>query len=213
MDSMKRTVMLGVGVAVVAVIAGVRPADAQTKEARGTVTAVSAGAISVRAGTQELAFVVDGQTHLEVRSAAARVQQAQSGNPSPRVGDFFEPGSAVLVRYREDNGRNHALNISRVGSPGAGGGSVTEPQKIAAGTVTSVTQSQLTIEDAGRGLTFGINRDTDVLTRGAAKTTKAAGGSTPITAFVHMGDTVSVTYRDAGGTMTASAVRVRVVNR
>ena len=213
MDSMKRLVILGVGVAVVGAIAGAGPAEAQTREARGTITSVSDATVSIKAGAQELTFVVDGQTHLEVRSAAKQVQQEQPGAPSPRVKDFFEPGQAVLIRYREASGRNHALDISRVGSAGSGGGSVSEPAKVAGGKVTSVTPSQLTIADDGRALTFAITRDTDVLVKGATAATKAAGGSASIATFVHAGDTVSVSYRDADGKATASEVRVRIAHK
>jgi hypothetical protein len=142
---MKRLVVLGVAMTVVGVMAGVRQADAQTKEARGTVTRIADATLSINAGTQELTFIVDSQTHLEVRSAAKKVQENQPGSPSPRVKDFFEVGQAVVIRYREESGRNHALDISRVGSAGSGGGSVSDPKKIAEGTVKSVTPSQLTI--------------------------------------------------------------------
>ena len=215
MDSMKRLVVLGVGVAVVGLMSGVRPADAQqTREARGTITKVSDAALTVKAGAQEMTFIVDSATHLEVRSAAKKVQQSQPGAPPPRVNDFFEVGQPVLVRYRESSGRYHALDISRVGSAGSDGGSVSEPKaKIAEGTVKAVTASQLTIASDNRELTFGITKDTGVLARGATTATKAAGGSTAITTFVHTGDTVSVSYSDGAGKMTASEVRVRTVNR
>jgi len=212
MNGMKRLVMVGVGVAVVGVMSGVRPADAQTKEARGTVIRVSAAELAISSGTQEMTFIVDSGTHLEVRSAAKKVQQEQPGAPHPRVNDFFEVGQAVLVRYRESSGRNHALDISRVGSAG----SVSEPKKMADGTVKSVSPTQLTIAGGGRELTFGINKDTGIVVRGATTATKAAeaaGGSAQITTFVHAGDTVSVTYSDSAGKMTASEVRVRTVNR
>ena len=213
MTSINRLVVLGAGVAVVGLLAGARPVGAQTREARGTVTAVTDTSLTVKAGAQELTFFVDGRTHLEARAAAKQIQAAQPGSPKPRVSDFFEPGSVVLVRYNEENGRNHAVDVERASRPGAGGGSVSEPSKIAEGKVKSVTQSQLTVTGDGRDFTFAINRDTEVLARGASKTTKAAGGSTPITSFVHDGDAVSVTYRETGGAMTAAEVRVRVVNR
>ena len=213
MDSVKRLVILGVGVAVVGVMSGVRPADAQTREARGTVTSVSDATISIKtAAAQEMTFVVDSATHLEVRSAAKKVQQAQPGGPSPRVKDFFEAGQSVLIRYREASGRNQALDISRVGSAGSGAGS-SETTKNADGTVKSVTPTQLTIASSGREFTFGINKDTGVVVRGATKATKEAGGSTPITTFVHAGDTVTVTYSDAAGSAIASEVRVRIANK
>ena len=72
---------------------------------------------------------------------------------------------------------------------------------------------RITDVDSGRELTFAITSDTNVLAKGATKATKAAGGSTPITTFVHPGDAVSVSYREADGKMMASEVRVRVPSR
>ena len=87
------------------------------------------------------------------------------------------------------------------------------PSKIAEGKVTSVSASHMTIAADGHDVTFAITGDTDVLAKGASKATKAAGGGTPLTTFVHSGDTVSVSYKEAAGAMTASEIRVRVVNR
>lgn len=213
MENRQRLMILGIGVTMVGMLATARPVDAQAKEARGTITAVTESTLSIKAGAQEMTFVVDSRTRLEVRSAQRDLQKAQAGSPSPRVNSFFEPGQVVLVRFEEEKGRNHALDISRVSSTGAGGGSVSNPDKISEGKVKLVTASQLIIDDNGREMTFAITRDTNVLARGASTATKAAGGSTPITTFVHMGDTVSVSYKDAGGKMTASEIRVRVVNK
>jgi hypothetical protein len=71
----------------------------------------------------------------------------------------------------------------------------------------------MTVSSDGRDMTFAITGDTDVLAKGASKATKAAGGGTPLTTFVHSGDTVSVSYKDAAGAMTASEIRVRIVNK
>ena len=213
MENRKRLMVLGIGVTMVGVLATARPVDAQAKEARGTITAVTDSTLSIKAGGQDMTFVVDSRTHLEVRTAQRDLQKAQAGSPSPRVNSFFEAGQVVLVRFEEEKGRNHALDISRVGSTGAGGGSVSNPDKVSEGKVKLVTAAQLIIEDSGKDMTFAITGDTNVLARGASKATKAAGGGTPITTFVHIGDTVSVSYKDAGGKMLASEVRVRVVNK
>jgi hypothetical protein len=213
MENRKRLMIFGIGVTMVGVLATARPVDAQAKEARGTITAVTESTLSIKAGAQEMTFVVDSRTHLEVRSAQRDLQKAQPGSPSPRVNAFFEPGQTVLVRFEEEKGRNHALDISRVSSTGAGGGSVSNPDKVSDGKVKLVTASQLTIDANGREMTFAITGDTNVLARGASTATKAAGGSTAITTFVHMGDTVSVSYKDVGGKMMASEVRVRVANK
>ena len=202
-----RLVILTVAVAFVGMVAVAGPAGAQTKEARGTVTAVTDTTMTVKAGQQEMTFVIDSDTHLEVRRAARDIQAAQPGNQRPRVNDFFAVGNPVLVRYRAENGKNHALDIERVGSGGPA-----NPSRIAEGKVTSVSASQLTLANDGRSLTFAITGDTEVRVKGASKATKAAGGNTTLATFVHSGDMVSVSYTDAGGAMTASEVRVRVAN-
>ncbi len=199
--------LLIVGAAVVGFTAGIAPVSAQTREARGTVTAVTDSTMSVKAGAAELTFYIDGDTHLEVRKAARDVVAAQPSRNRPRVNDFFEAGVPVLVRYRDVNGRNHALNIERVGS--AGGPRETA---VAEGKVTSVSASQMTIESGERAFTFAITGDTDVLARGASRATKAAGKGTPLTIFVRSGDLVSVTYKKAAGAITASEIRVRAAN-
>jgi hypothetical protein len=208
MQNIHRLVILTAIVAFFGFVVGPRPASAQTKEARGAVTAVTTNTMTVKVGTQDMTFYIDSDTHLEVRRAAKEVQAVQPGSPKPRVNDFFEVGNPVMVRYREENGRNHALDIERVGSAGSA-----NPTKLAEGKVTSVSASHLTVAADGHEMTFAITGDTDVLAKGASKATKAAGGGTPLTTFVHSGDMVSVSYKDAKGAMTASEIRVRVANR
>src|SRR5262245_27082104 len=172
MKNKKHRVILGVGASIIGVLAIARPADAQTREARGTVTAVTDTTLSIKTSAQELTFYVDGDTHLEVRRAERNIQQEQPGRPSPRVNSVFEPGQAVLVRHQEVTGRNHALDIGRVGSAGGG-----EARKTSDGKVKLVTPTQLIIDNNGRDLTFAINSDTHVSVKGATKATEAAGGS------------------------------------
>ena len=197
----------GVGIAV-AMLASVGPAAAQTKEARGTVTSVAERSVAVKAGAQELTFFADHETHLQVAREQKDLEQAKAQTASLKVSDYFTPGTVVLVRYRVENGRHHALDIERVGSTGPGGGSITEPDKIATGKVKAVTQSQLTLSKNGHDSVYAITKATDVRKKGATAATKAAGGSPTITTFVQPGDTVSVSYRETAGHATASEVRV-----
>lgn len=210
MKNTERLMILGLGAAIAGVIATAGPADAQTREARGTITGVTEKTLSMKAGAEELTVFVDGDTHLEVRRLERDVQRAQPGRPSARVNDFFRPGQVVLVRYQEEKGRNHATDITRVASAS---NVSSDPVKISDGTVKNVSASQLTIEEGGRDLTFGISRDTGVIVRGATKATKAAGGTTSITTFVHTGDAVSIRYHDTGAKMMASEVRVKAIKR
>jgi hypothetical protein len=213
MENISRLVIVSAAVAVVGVIADAGPAHAQTREARGTVTAVTDSTMTVTAGIWEVTFYVDGKTHLEVRPSARDLQAAQPGRQKPRVNSFFQAGNTVLVRYRQENGRNHAVNIERVGSAGPGGGFIKPPMGIAEGKVTSVSASHMTIAANGGDFTFAITGDTDVLAHGASRATKAAGRGTPLTTFVTFGDMVTVRYRQAAGAVAASEIRVQAVNR
>jgi hypothetical protein len=212
MENISRLVIVSAAVAVVGLMADAGPVHAQSREARGTVTAVTDSIMTVKAGTREVTFYIDGKTHLEVRRSARDLQAAQPGSPKPRVNSFFQAGNTVLVRYREEDGRNHALNVARVGSAGAGGGSIKPPVGVAEGKVTSVSASHMTIAANGSDFTFAITGDTDVLAHGASKATKAAGRGTPLTTFVTFGDMVTVRYRQAAGAIAASEIRVQTVN-
>lgn len=212
MKNRQRIAIVAVAASVAGVLAIAQPALAQSREARGTVTSVTETSLSMKAGAEALTVVVDSNTHLNVRRAERDLQKEQPGNPKPRVNSFFEPGQAVLVRYRVENGRNVATDISRISDAG-GEGSVSNPAKISDGKVKAVNASQLIIDDGGRELIFAITSETNVLAKGATKATKAAGGSTPITTFVHPGDAVSISYHETGGKMMASEVRVRVPSR
>ena len=55
---------------------------------------------------------------------------------------------------------------------------------------------------------FSVTKDTKVLGKGAGTATREAGGTIPITSLVKAGDSVSVSYTEAGTAMTASEVRV-----
>jgi hypothetical protein len=208
MAQQSRLVTLAIGITV-AVLGSTAQAGAQTKEVRGTVSAVAERSVTVKVGAEELTFFVDGETHLEVRSAEKEFQQAKPPTARPRVNDYFAPGNIVLVRYQDESGRHHALDIQRASSVPGGGGAISEPAKTATGKVKAITSSQLTLDANGRESVFAITRDTNVLKTGATKATKAAGGITPITTFVHAGDSVSISYRESAGGATASEVRVR----
>jgi hypothetical protein len=208
----KRLVSVAVGVMTV-VILGSSKLDAQGKEAQGTVTAVSGSSITIASGAKPMTFVIDKDTKLESKVAARKSRDAKATDtPGVQITDFIKVGTPVLVRYQEANGANHAMFVRQVSSPG----DASEPHdavKIASGTVKAVSLSQVTLASDGKDMTFAINRDTEVLARGATKTTKAAGGTTTIADFVHNGDDVSVSYVDNAGTMTASQVRVRVAKK
>jgi hypothetical protein len=213
MTTLKRLITVGIGVTVFGVLGAAALVNAQDKEARGSVTAISNTSMTIASGERSWTFIVDGNTKLEVKAAARETRQARATDkPGITITQYVHTGNPVLVRYNDVDGRLHALSVRPVSSAGDGS-AAKEPVKIANGIVKAVSLSQVTLESNGKDLTFAINSDTDVLARGATKTTKAAGGKATIADFVHNGDDVSITYLDSAGTMTASQVRVRIAKK
>lgn len=212
---MRRT-PFGLSLAAFLVIAWlIPPAAAQeSKSARGTVSAVGADSITVKAGDRELKFTVDAKTVLTATGAGtAERQAAAAGKPGPRLGDFVKAGEAVEVSYQESGGTMRATNIRRISS--AGGGSTSDARaEIANGTVDAITGTTLSISGSTGGggsfkQSFSVDATTKVIALGAGTAAESKGGKVALTDFVGVGDQVSVTYRKAGAALHADEVRVR----
>lgn len=76
----------------------------------------------------------------------------------------------------------------------------------ATGTVKSVTGTALTVESGGKDMNFTVDGTTKFVGKGLG--TKAKMGKLTAPDAVAMGDAVSVTYHDMGGTMHAASVRI-----
>ena len=154
---------------------------------------------------------MNADTKVEAPGAGRQTRKVrEAGGSGIKITEFVKTGNPVLVTYRETNGRNQAVSVRPISSAGPGGGSKSEAAKIASGKVKSITASALTVTHDGKDLTFAVDATTKVSAPGAGRATKAAGGRIPITDLVGNGDTVSVTYRDAGSAMNASQVRITV---
>jgi len=200
-----------VAVAVLGLAVGVRSAGAQTREARGSVVAVSDSSLTVRAGQQDLTFVVSGDTNVEAPGAGRQTRKVrEAGGRGIKITEFVKPGQPVLVTYREANGRNQAVTVRPISSAGSANGPKPEAAKSASGKVTSITASTLTVDHDGQALTFAVDTATRVSAPGAGRASRAAGGRLPITDLVGKGDVVNVVYQDAGSSMNASQVRIQI---
>lgn len=183
-----------------------------TKSARGTVTAMTADGITVKAGAQELRFAVDAKTLLEASGAGTAAKKAAvAGRPGPKLADFIKVGDAVDVSYHEAG--MLATRVRKVSSPGPGGGTTSEPKaEMSNGTVDAVTATSLTVAGSVSGgafkQTFTIDRGTKVIGHGAGTAAQAAGGKMVITDYVTKGDRVSVSYHAVGDSLHATEVRV-----
>ena len=212
---MRRTTMVFVA-AVILVVGGQggRLAAQDTKSARGTVTALGADSITVKAGAQELVLTVDAKTVLTASGAGTADRRAEAaGKAGPRLADFVKVGESVEVGYQETGGKMRAATIRKVGSAGAGGGSTAEDRAMtSSGTVASVTGTMFTISgSSGGGASFTqsytVTRETTVVAVGAG-TASAKSGGIAFTAAVGVGDQVTVSYRKVGEALHAESVRV-----
>jgi hypothetical protein len=211
-----RHICFGLSVVLFVVLGWSGPLTAQeTKSARGTVTAVGADSITVKAGSGELKFVVDSKTVLTASGAGTASRQAEAaGKPGPRLSEFLKPGDAVEVSYQEAAGSMRASNIRHVRSAGPGGGSTSDDRaETASGTVESISGSTLSIAGSTPGGTFKqsftVDASTKVVAEGAGTAAAGRGGKVSITDFVGVGDQVTVSYRKAGAVLHADQVRVR----
>jgi hypothetical protein len=207
---MGRLKVLGIPLLAVLVLGlsiGASPAAAQTKTARGTATAVSDSSLTVKVGDKDMTFAIDAKTVVQAKGAGTKTR-ATGG---VKLTDYVKTGGAVLVRYRSANGANQAVTIQPISSAGSGVPGV--ESKIATGVVKSVSDSSLSVTSGGKDMTFAITASTKVLGKGAGTAAAAAGGKIAIGSLVSAGDTVSVSYTEAGGAMTASEVRVTIKAR
>jgi hypothetical protein len=80
------------------------------------------------------------------------------------------------------------------------------------GTVSAVSADSITVNGhEGGDVTLAVDAKTSVQATGAghkAAAAKADKQPTPITDFVHVGDTVTAKYTDSGSAKTATSVRV-----
>ena len=193
------------------------PALAQSKSARGTVTAMAGDTVTVKAGTQELKFTVDATTRVigEGAGTAARAAEAK-GAAGPKLAEVLKVGDNVEVSYREATGMLLATTVQRVASAGAGGGGTSDAKaavktETASGEVTAVTGTSLTITGtAPAGGTFTQSYTVDGNTRvvGEGAGTAASKGKVTILDLVAKGNRVTVTYQASGATLVATEVRV-----
>lgn len=198
---------------------GLGRAAAQTKEARGTATAVTDSSLKVKVGEQVLTFAVDSKTavvgRVGTQTAGKLTRDAQAaGAPGIKLTDVVKAGSAVIVSYREAGSTLQASEIRLVSDAGSAGGAIQEPAKTFRGKVKSVTADVLVVTgDQGKDMSFGVDANTKVQAAGAGTATKAAGGRITITSLVGAGDTVVVSYEEAGGKARATDVRITAKNR
>ena len=129
--------------------------------------------------------------------------------PGPSLSEVIKVGQAVEVSYHDAGGTMHAAGIRAI----AASELTPSMAKSSTGKVSSVSADSLTISGSGGSgasftQTFVIGPNTKVVGKGAGTTAANSGGKAVATDVVHIGDTVHVSFSDAGGTLQATTVTV-----
>lgn len=200
-------VFVGVALAVTTVTAQ------KTKPAKGTITAVGASSITVSVDGKDMVFNVDAKTHITAPGGTTKLKAAQAqGKEGIKIAEVLKVGQGVAIDYHEEG--MHAATIRTLPAPPPPPSPANAPAPAtlkATGVVSAVSGNSVAIKSDTGEVTFAIDNQTDVIAAGAgtaSRAKQAAGQKTVITDFVAIGDTVAISYQEAGGAKTARSVRV-----
>jgi hypothetical protein len=167
--------------------------------------------VTVKVKNQDMKFAVDDKTEVIAPGGSHKTAAAQkAGAAGPKLSDVIKAGQAVEVTYHDMGGTMHAASIRAIASAGEGSMSTDKPADMhSSGKVKTVAADSITVTDtSGKDATFAIDSATRFTGTGLSHKSAASGGKLSVTDAVAMGDSVTVTYHDQGGTMHASEVRV-----
>lgn len=184
-----------------------------TREAQGTVSAVTPTSISIKVKDQVMTFTVDQKTQVIARGGSTQTRAAQAeGRKGPDLPTLVKVGQGVEIQYHEEG--MHAAIIRVL--PGPVEGSMSQKQESAPkrtmnGTVTTITGKSLTMKTRDGEVTFAIDQKTQVIGQGvgtAGRKKTEAGEKTVLTDFVAVGDDVRIVYHEMGDMKHASEVNI-----
>jgi hypothetical protein len=206
-----RHVLVVLAIAVVASLVFVPVASAQGKVVRGKVVTVGTDTVTVNVAGKDLTFKVDKETDLIARGAGTAQRQAErEGTAGVMLGKFVKPGEGVEVHYKDAAGAMTATEIRAGIAVPEGGAMVSVPSGSARGSVTAVAANSITVK-GDKEWTFAIDSKTMVIGRGVGTITKQMkekGQAPTVKDLVGVGDTVIVSFKEVGGAMQASEIRI-----
>jgi hypothetical protein len=179
-----------------------------TKTATGTITAISGSSVTVKTATGDMTFNIDQKTRVIEPGGGTKNRAAKAeGKAGAAASDLLKTGENVEVKYHETG--MHAATIRAVAVAAPAGASA--KAQTATGTVLSLAGNSLSVKTASGEMTFTVDQKTTITGTGmgtAGRKLEAEGAKPTLSDLLKEGDTVSVTYHDAGGTNQASVVRV-----
>ena len=187
-------------------------ASAQLNWVRGTVVSVVGDTVVVTVTGKDMTFKVDKTTELMARGAGAAQRKAeQQGAEGVKLTDFVKPGGGVEVQYKDVGGVLMATAIHTGVTVPQGAPNDEVKGSSARGTITALANDSISVKAADKVSTFVVDSKTTVVGTGMGTITakfKAEGKSPTITDLLGAGDQVIVYFKEAGGAMRASEIRV-----
>ena len=203
---MKRVLVFAIAALLVLPLA----AGAQEKWVRGEVTAVTGNSFTVKAADGAMTFAIDASTDIVAPGGATATREARKlGAEGTTLDKVIKVGDMVEVHYKEAAGVMTATEI-RAGISVPAGGAVSAPTGSAKGAVAAVGADSITVKGE-KEWTFKVDSKTVVIGRGVGTMTKQLkdqGKAPTITDLVGVGDTVIVSFKEAGGAMQAHEIRI-----
>ena len=209
---MRHVMLLMVTAVVVGLLIASPVSAAQAKWVRGPVTAMTGDTLTVTVKGAEAAFKIEPATQLIARGAGTAAREAAAaGKPGPRIGDFVKVGDFVEVHYKEAAGVKIATQVRPVVATEEAASGEPSGGTSAAGSVVSVSPSELVIKADGQDRKFVVTPKTHVTGTGVgtkARELASAGKKSPITEFVRPNDRVMVYFDAEGAAPQATGVRI-----
>ncbi|MCU0251142.1 MAG: DUF5666 domain-containing protein [Vicinamibacterales bacterium] len=208
-----RQVLTVVAVALVVSLVWAPVTSAQTKWVRGTVVSVTGDTFVVKAAGQEMTFKVDTSTELTARGAGKAQAAAEAkGAAGVKFADFVKSGVGVEVHYKDVGGTMMATEVHS-GLPPTEGSVSKESTSggSARGTITAISNASVSVKGDAQDWTFSVDPKTLVLGTGMGTITrqfKEQGKSPTITDLLGVNDRIVVYFKEAGGAVRASEIRV-----
>lgn len=116
---MKKVLMLAVALMVASAPAfaqdakkgGDKAPATKTMSASGTVTAVAADSLTLKAKSGEMTFAVDDKTNVQASGASHKTAAAKADNKPTPITDFVKVGDDVSVKYHDMGATKHAASV------------------------------------------------------------------------------------------------------
>lgn len=84
----------------------------KTMTAHGTVSAVTADSLTIKAKSGEMTFAVDMETNVQARGASHKTASMKDEKKTTQITDFVHVGDMVSVRYHDMGDKKHAASVS-----------------------------------------------------------------------------------------------------